>query len=683
MQSPYLPVHGQRAASSDTVDVADVARTVRRQWRAVLGCLTLGLVIGAGIVAFAPNRFDGKASLLARPSKPSTGSISGRITGLGELLGGMGSLGTSGTIETELQVLRSRAIAGKVVDSLQLQIRVRTPRGVSPLALVTSSEFPGTFAPRTYEFRRLTNGAYEAEAMGKRVPIVPGLPARLDVGTITLRESGLPERFTLRVTDREDAITRMGRRLTASKAGGEIAKVVYRGDDSVTAAAGANAVVKFYLDRHRTTDRGANQRRVEFVSAQLGQTAAELAKVESDLRKYQEASGVFDAEVMGQVEIQSSASLRNSLTQLQVDEAGIRQLLAQADSGRITSRDLVAYPSFIRGSAVSPLAQQLSDLEGQRIRLLERRTERDPEIRALDETMRHLEQNIISTARSYANSVSRQREQMQARHDSIQLALLALPAAGERVGRLQRDVKRLSTMYTALEAQLIEARLAAIGEGGEVRQLDVAMPQRQAAFPKPWLTMGIGAGGGLLVGMIVALLLGWFGRWLRDPVDIERALGVSAQRIDPSAPLLIGGAPGARTVLVVPLGAAARVGAGVVAQRLVRTAQQRVIQAAVLDMSDSTIDGNGKLAFEAAQVGATIDRMEQDNAMTIVQLPDLSSDVTLAALRENRPVLLVAPPGPVDRVRLGHAVDTLRRMQVPIAGVVISDRIPSRPRALI
>ena len=143
------------------------------------------------------------------------------------------------------------------------------------------------------------------------------------------------------------------------------------------------------------------------------------------------------------------------------------------------------------------MASQLADLEGQRIRLLERRTERDPEVIALDQSMRAIEASILATVRSYASSITRQRVEIASRVDSVQRTLFALPAAAERGGRLERDVKRLTQIYTALQAQLVEARLASIGEGGDLRQLDFATPQREPAFPLPFLTMGIGTAGGV------------------------------------------------------------------------------------------------------------------------------------------------------------------------------------------
>src|SRR5438045_9634532 len=95
-----------------------------------------------------------------------------------------------------------------------------------------------------------------------------------------------------------------------------------------------------------------------------------------------------------------------------------------------------------------------------------------------------------------------------------------------------------------------------------MRQLDFATPSRGPSFPQPMLTMGIGTAGGLVMGIIAALFLGWFGRWLRDPLEIERAVGVSAQRFEADAPRLRVGAASARTVPVVPLEHRARAGTG-------------------------------------------------------------------------------------------------------------------------
>ena len=662
-------MYEQRARASDTVDLADFGRTLRSNWLAVAVFVALGIAAAMTVLLFAPRRFTGRATIMTRVGGSGGASIGGRLGDIGDLLGGLGGVAGSSAIETELQILKSRDLAGRVVDSLRFQFRPRGPRRMAPLDVVAAIDFPGAFGPRSIQFERVNANAFRASSGDSSWTLVPGQPGRIDVGTITLRRE-LPDQFRAIVYDREQAITRFLRRLQANKEGGEVAKILYQGDDSTSAADAANLLTRFYLETHRTVDRGVNQRRVEYIRLQLDSVSKALTEAERGLRRFQEASGVIDYEVVGTAEVEGREEQRHALTTAQVDEGTMRQLLAQAERGQLTSRDLAAYPSFLSGTSAGVLTAQLTELEIKRIALLERRTENDPEIVAIDKTMRAIEDNIVGMARSYYQSVSQQRVQLQQRLDSLQQAILAIPAAAERGGRMKRDVLRLSQIYTALQAQLVEAQLGAISEGGLLRQIDVALPQRAPSFPQPFLTMGIGTAGGLLCGMVAALFLGWFGRWLRDPSEVERAVGVLAQRYEAEAPLLMGGNNGARTILLVPLGERAPVAA--VAERLARTARHRALQTVVMDFTGASESAPATTPVNG-DAGAVIDRMERENAAVIVQLPALASEAAVAALSETRPVLFVAPPGPVDRNRLSTAVGTLRRLNIPCAGVIMHD----------
>ena len=673
-------MRNQLVAQDDMVDLADIAGTLRRQWRAVISFTLLGVLGAAAVVLFAPRRFDGTGSVYVSMSGAEGGSVLGRMgTGVNNLLGELGGAGGSAGMETELQLLKSRAMAGQVVDSLRLQFRVGAPAGRPVDAMIASYDLAPSCAPRQYAFRREANGTYRVDGDAAPRVATPGLPARLDVGSVTLRARDLPASFELTALDREDAIARFQRHLEVAKAGGLVARITYRADDSVTAAAATNGLVHYYLERRRTVDRSANQRKLESVTAQVEATAADLASTEQQLRQAQEKTSVFDAEVWDKSREESAARIRESLITIQVDESGLKQLLSQAEHGTLAARDLASYPSL--APAVSGIVARLSELEVQRTTLLERRTERDPEVLAIDKNMQSLSSAIVSMANSYLAGVTRRRIQLQAQVDSAQQKLLALPAAGEKVERLKRDVLRLTQIYTALQAQLVEARLGVVGEGGDVRPVDIATVPRTPAFPQPFLTMGIGTAGGLLAGLVAALFMGFFGRFYRDPGEIERAIGIAAERFQPDAPLLVAGSQASRTVLVVPLDHRAQ--PRLVAERLARTATARLLPVTLLDLNGNGAASSGNGLVKSGMIDQEflkkIDQLEQQAGVLVVQLPGLSSDVTLAALRETRPVLLVAPPGPVNRVQLASAVEALRRLQVPCAGVVMSDDV-RRPR---
>lgn len=660
------------STSPDTIDLADVARSLRRGWRVILASVAACLMIALAVILFGPRRFDGSASAVVRAASDPSSSLLARIGGdaLGGAAGGAAALlgGGSASIETEIQILSSKSVVGAVVDSLLLQVEPKSPSGLPASAFVRAVRLPGSFKRIVLHFERVAPGRYHVTGDGVDATVAPGGTVATRVGSIALRDV-LPPAFALRLMDREDAIKSTSKHVEVKKAGGEVLKVSYRAPDSITAAAVPNAALATYLARKKTSDRGVNAHRVEFLSAQLDSTAVQLSAAEEALRRFQERSGLLDPEVMGKLELEQAAGLRKDLGQLEVEGGALDQMLAQIAAGRVTQRQLAAYPSFLKSPAINDLLRQMSTLETERTRLLERRLETDPEVVALSRSIADLEAQLLPIAKTYATALQRQRAEIGTQLASMAAILGSFPGNAQMSGRLVREVKRLSLTYAALQTQLVQARLSAIAEGGDVRALDVATVPKKVAFPEPVLTAGVGLGAGLAIGLFLAIFAGSHGRYLQDPAAIERAVGVPAIRFDPRTPLLMSGRAAIRTVLLIPVEHG--VSTSRVAERLVETALARGQSATILDLT-----APAAAAPVGVSVGGLISRLEQEHSMVIVRLPGLSSDSTAAALSDARPVLLVTPSRKVHRRELVSAMDTLRRLNVPCAGVVLNDAEP-------
>jgi uncharacterized protein involved in exopolysaccharide biosynthesis len=643
------------ATAADTIDVADLARTVRRGWRTVVAFTVLGALGAVAIVLWAPPKYLGSASVVMKiASDPSTSLLSKLTGGLGDAAGSALSSATKSPTETEIQILSSRAVGGRVVDSLRLQARVTAPRGIPAARLIDSMSLAGSFRPRKYHFTKASS-AYRFEGPDEAGVATPGIPVKLAVGSITIHAGGEPDAFDLVLRDREDAITRFEKYLSVEKAGGEVVRVDYRGDDSLT-----------------------NQHRVEFLSAKADSASAQLLAASRQLRQQQERSGVIDPQVVGKIELERASQIRLSLAELQMEEGAMRQLIAKVTSGSIQPRELAAYPTFLKSPAINQLVGELVQVETDRYKSLESRTEKDPEVMALTQSAKNIEGQLLPLAQSYSAAIGKQRSDAQRQFDSLQTQIATLPAVAESGLGLQRDVLRLNQVYAALGAQLVEARLAAISEGGDVHVLDNAVAPKEPSFPRPVTTMGLGIGGGLFAGMIAAIMIAALGRWVQDPREVERTTGVPALRFDPAVPLLMNGAT-SRTVLVVPLDQRARLEP--VIQRLAQTAESRSIRATVLDLSGyqsatttlvPRITAGSIESIGTFDVNGTIGRLEEEFGMVIVRLPGLVTDAAAAALTGERPVLLVAPQRRIDREKLAGAVQLLRRLDVPCAGIVLS-----------
>ena len=68
-----------------------------------------------------------------------------------------------------------------------------------------------------------------------------------------------------------------------------------------------------------------------------------------------------------------------------------------------------------------------------------------------------------------------------------------------------------------------------------------------------------------------------------------------------------------------------------------------------------------------------LERLEAENALVILKLPSVASDSAAAVMRPDRPVLLVTPGRRVARAQLLDAIQMLRRLDTPCAGVVMSE----------
>ena len=655
-------------SSPDTIDLADVARSVRRGWRVVLGSIAACLVLALLVILFGPRRFEGKASAIVRSADPSSSLLS-RLGGdaLGGLAAGAGAIfGGGGTqLETEIQILESKSVLGEVVDSLMLQVQPREPEGLPATRFVREVRLPGSFKRLDLDFERTGSNQYRVTGDGVNATAAAGGAVATPVGIIRLRDS-LPASFTVRLLDHEDAVKQLSKHLDVKKAGGEVLAVSYRAPDSITAAAVPNVALSTYLARKKTSDRGVNAHRVEFLSAQLDSTAVQLASAEQALRLFQERSGLLDPEVMGKLELEQAADLRKSLGEVEVEQGALDQMLAQVAAGHMTQRQLAAFPAFLKSGGINDLLSRISELETQRTRLLETRLESDRDVVALTRSINDLQSQLVPLGKAYSGALQRQRSEIERQLGTMSAQLDQFPGEAQTSGRLVREVKRLGLTYAALQTQLVEARLSAIAEGGDIRQLDAATVPKKVAFPDPVITTSAGVGLGLVVGLLLALVAGSHGRYVEGPAAIERVAGVPALRFDPRTPLLMSGRSAVRTVLLIPVEQG--VGTLRVAERLADTALARGQSATILDLTSPSA-----AAPVGASVGGLISRLEQEHSLVVVRLPGMASDSTAAALSDDRPVLLVAPLRRVSRRNLTGAMETLRRLDVPCAGVVLSE----------
>jgi uncharacterized protein involved in exopolysaccharide biosynthesis len=372
----------------EAMDLRELGFVLSRGRRWIVGGALLGLLAGAAVLWLVAPRYEGRATILLR-SQSAVGGGASALSELSDLLGNLPiNLGGS-VLETESTILTSRAVLGEVVDSLGLRVEVVEPKAVAPMALFSAVRLAPEIRDGEYRFE-LQGDSYRVTGPGVNGTARRGGALSLRGGELTLATGELPESFTVRLHNRESAIEALEDDLRASVLGGEVVRILYRSTSPELSAAVPNLVIARYLERRRTTDRGVNQHRYEFLRDHVASMAVQLAEAESALRRHQESSRVFDPVLTAESGVRRVSELRGQMEAAQVEARALQGILSGAGSGNLSARELAAYPTFIVNPAINGLLSRLLDLETQRVALLERRPPNDPEIVPLSQSIAHL-----------------------------------------------------------------------------------------------------------------------------------------------------------------------------------------------------------------------------------------------------------------------------------------------------
>ncbi len=491
------------ADRDELFDVASLASLLAAGWRTLAGCVMGGVLVGALAQLLIPPQWDGRASVLTSRQEPGMLSAASAAGGAaGALLGG--SMATQA--ETDLALLRSRRLLREVGEELPLSVRLRSPR--LPLASVLRAFQPtGAFKP--VKLKGTAEGGrwrLRGTVHDRTIDAVasPGVPITLPVGVLTLATAP-PQEFELLLYDLEEGLARTAKKVDVARDGGNVLEVAVRWDDSVTGAQIANAVVGRYLAWRRDADAGDNALRLRFVRAQTDTIRTRLDIALAALRRYQEGTGQLDPAQTGSGLLQLSGDLNTRLRTVVLESQSLDALFERLSAGTASARALTGFPTFLRSQALNDLLAELAKLESERATLLATRTAEDPNVTGRAEAIRVLEAQLLPIARTYAEALAADRVRLVQAVDSVAKRVALLPGQGQEHFLLLREVARLNEQSLGLEAQMLQLRLATVGEGGTARQVDEALSSRKPAWPRKLVTFGGGAALGLLLGLFVLL----------------------------------------------------------------------------------------------------------------------------------------------------------------------------------
>ncbi|MGH7627584.1 MAG: polysaccharide biosynthesis tyrosine autokinase [Gemmatimonadaceae bacterium] len=411
-------------------------------------------------------------------------------------------------IESQMQVLRSRAVGEAVADSQPLGTRVQVAG--FPAALIRNVSLvrdnPGDSVKLTFNDR---NVLVESDGRTRTVPYgsateaggvrftVAGAPAKRDAGM-------------LRTISRSAATDMVLGGLHASqRTRTDVVDVSYTAPDPYVAQQVVNAAVKVFQEENAERAQQQSRRRRIFLESQLDQTDSllrvaqdHLSQYRSTKRVYGSADAVVAAEQTGLLNLESQR--QDMVASRRVYQSLLQQLSGQTGDPRgNTLSALVASPGIADNPVVQATYQQLVTYQATLDSATTGRwssAPTNPDVQRLHKLIAGSQAQLTDAVQSQVTSLDARIQALDELRDRNSAALKKLPATQAGEARLLEQVESTRNMADQLRSEYQKARVAEAVEAGQVEIVDLAR--------QPFAPIGTSRRIKLLTGLIVGLLLG-------------------------------------------------------------------------------------------------------------------------------------------------------------------------------
>jgi len=508
--SSPLPSASPLPRSGEGAQIYDYLNVILRR-RKVFGLVFAAIFCGVVIYTYAMKPiYEASATLHIKEEQSR-----------GPLLGGM-VFDAGASIDAELEILKSRAMAEKVVKRLHLDWRISDrSEGLKFKLLDFSSTDPNpscrieVTAPGLYrildaEGRVVGNGQSGVLWQGKNMIVfLTGL-------------SGRPgDSFRLRQLPLDDVAESLRRGFRAMEVGARtsIIKISYNSTDPLEAQELVNTLAEAYLDRAIAYKTEEASRTVNFIEEQLKGLRGELDGAEQNLEAFKSSSRLFSLSSEAEVAVQKLTETDKAQAELAFQKKQLEFALAAV---REAARRGTPYtPSGLRDDpAATQLAQRLTELDVQKRVLLNEYRETHPTVRNIQTQIDELYKKIQAAYEASLENLKRQEQLIGRRQDKDEQRLRKLPRTERDLGRLTRVSTVNAGIYTFLLQKHEEARIAKAAAVSNINIVDSAIVPRTPVKPDKQKNLVLG----FLIACLLGVGLAFFQEYLDDTIkDGEEA----------------------------------------------------------------------------------------------------------------------------------------------------------------
>lgn len=493
----------EAAADDDEIDLKAIWRTlVKHRWM-LLGITAL-CVVAAGIYTLRVTP-QYEASAMVQIDRAAQ-----KVVGFGnEVEVDQGAASDQLQLRTQIELLKSRALAERVIDELGLYRRST----VAPL--------PGqeTANPATAGSAGLPGDAAGAE------PEEPSLLATLGNN---LRQLFTPASEDEQVLSREQTVATFQKAVTIEPVrNSRLVEIKVTNPDPELAARIANTMARSFINMSLERKADSSSYALQFLQGQIAQTKAKLEESERQINEYAKKN-----------EILNLGDKTNATTQNFVDFSAA---LAKAEQDRIKAEALYnevrsnpeSAPLVLTNLAIQKYKEEKAKFEAEYAKNLAVYKPDFPAMLQLKQQVEQLDARInaevnvvLASIKGQYEAAKKQEDSLRARVEDSRQAVLSVQDRSVDLNLLKRELDTNRQVYDSLLQRLKEVSVTASITTNNVSVVDEARPALFPAKPRPVINLGLGLVLGLFAGMLAALLREQMDDSIKHADEVEGVFGL-------------------------------------------------------------------------------------------------------------------------------------------------------------
>ena len=298
----------------------------------------------------------------------------------------------------------------------------------------------------------------------------------------------------------------------------------------------ADNLIAGNLQRHYDTSSYSK----DFLQNQLTLTKARLEQSERALLDYARSAGIVDPSAGGGDPSNPSNNAPHSLTSASLIE--LNQSLAAARATRIQAQGrwqqaavtpLMNLPDVLGNPAIQQLSQKKAELMAQYQEDLEHRMPDHPVVKQELAALNAIDRQMNALAAGIRNSIHNQYQTAQSQETELERTVnglkgdtLAEQSLGIRYNILKREVDTNRELYNGLLQRFKEVSAEAGVTSNNISVIDRAEPPLLPISPNPKVNIILSLLAGLVIALATVAALETFRDGVRDPDEVEQRFGV-------------------------------------------------------------------------------------------------------------------------------------------------------------